>query len=51
MFDNYHLTRKNTSYHIVILHGHLWGGRFQMAVVGNARLPVEMSGGHQAKKD
>jgi len=25
-FDNYHLPRKNASYHLVILHGHLWGG-------------------------
>jgi len=34
MINNYHLTRKNTSYRFVILHGHLWGGRFQMAGVG-----------------
>jgi hypothetical protein len=27
--DNYPLTRKNDSYHLVILHGLLWEGRFQ----------------------
>ena len=32
--DNYHLTRENAMYHLVILHGHLWGGRFQMALIG-----------------
>ena len=37
-FDNYHLTRKNASYHIVILRGHLWGGRFQMAGVGERQV-------------
>jgi hypothetical protein len=26
--DNYHLTRKNASYHLVIWNGQLWGGRF-----------------------
>ena len=29
--DNYHLTRKDDSYHLIILRGHLWGGRFKMA--------------------
>ena len=33
-FDNYHLPGKNASYHLVILRGHLWGGRFQMPVIG-----------------
>ena len=33
MIDNYHLTRKNASYHLVIWRGHLWGGRFQMAIL------------------
>ena len=32
ILDNYHLPRKNASFRLVILHGHLWGGRFQMAV-------------------
>jgi len=32
--DNYHLPRENASYHIVIWHGHLWGGRFQVAMIG-----------------
>ena len=27
--DNYHLPRKNASYNLVILHGHLWGGYFR----------------------
>ena len=30
ILDNYHLPRKNASYRLVILHRHLWGGRFQM---------------------
>jgi hypothetical protein len=30
--DNYHLTRKNDSYHLVIWNGHLWGGRFQVSL-------------------
>jgi hypothetical protein len=38
MFDNYHLTRKNASYHLLILHGPLWGGRFQMAATGKRQL-------------
>ena len=29
MFDNYPLTRKNFRFNLHILHGHLWGGRFQ----------------------
>jgi hypothetical protein len=33
MSDNYHLPRENASFHIIIWHGHLWGGRFQMAVI------------------
>ena len=32
--NNYHLPRENTSFRFVILHGHLWGGIFQMAVIG-----------------
>ena len=31
---NYHLTRENATFRFVILHGHLWGGIFQMAVIG-----------------
>jgi hypothetical protein len=37
-FDNYRLPRKNDSYHLVILHGHLWGGRFQMVVIRKGRV-------------
>jgi len=43
MIDNYHLPRKNASYHIVILHGHLWGGRFQVAVIWERRVTSENS--------
>src|SRR3989339_1589571 len=46
MIDNYHLPRENASYHIIILHGHLWGGIFQMLGIrerqvagGNGRGP------------
>ena len=38
MIDNYHLPRKNTSYRLVIWHGHLWGGIFQMSVVGERQV-------------
>jgi hypothetical protein len=31
--DNYHLPRKNASYRFVILHGHPWGGRFQVSEI------------------
>jgi hypothetical protein len=37
-FDNYHLPGKNTNYHLVIWHGHLWGGRFQMSVMGERQV-------------
>jgi hypothetical protein len=36
--DNYHLPRENASYHLIILRGHLWGGRFQMAVIGEGQV-------------
>ena len=36
--NNYHLTRKNASFHLVILHRHLWGGIFQMAGVGERQV-------------
>ena len=32
-FDNYRLPCKNASYHLVILCGHLWGGKFQVALI------------------
>ena len=38
MINNYHLTRKNTSFRFVILHRHPWGGRFQMAVIGERQV-------------
>jgi hypothetical protein len=38
MIDNYHLSRKNGSYHLVILRGHLWGERFQMVVMGERQV-------------
>jgi len=34
IIDNYHLSRKNASFDIIILRVYLWGGRFQMSVIG-----------------
>jgi len=49
--DNYHRPRKKASYHLVILHGHLWGGRVRVAVIeerqvtgGNGRNPSGQEG-------
>jgi hypothetical protein len=50
MFDNYHLPRKNARFDIIILHRHLWGGRFQMAVTGERQIPAGMAGNPQTKK-
>jgi hypothetical protein len=33
MIDNYHLPRKNATYHLVIWHGHLWGGKSQAPMI------------------
>jgi len=49
IINNYHLPRKNASYRFVILRGDLWGGRFQMAVIGGARVPAGTKGIFQAK--
>jgi len=38
MINNYHLPRKNASYHLVIWNGHLWGVGFQMAGVGERQI-------------
>ena len=38
MSDNYHLPRKNASFHLAILRRHLWGGRFQIAVLGERQV-------------
>jgi hypothetical protein len=38
MIDNYRLSRKNASFRFIILHGHLWGGRFQMSVIGGRQV-------------
>ena len=38
IISNYHLPRKNASFRFVILHGHLWGGRFQMPVIGERQV-------------
>ncbi|MBU4232709.1 MAG: hypothetical protein KKF43_09285 [Proteobacteria bacterium] len=38
MIDNYHLSRENASFDIIIWHPHLWGGRFQMAVIGERQV-------------
>jgi hypothetical protein len=45
--DNYHLPRKNASFRFVIWHGHPWGGRFQMAVIGE-RLANGGNGGESS---
>jgi hypothetical protein len=37
-FDNYRLTWKNASFHLVIWHGHLWGEGFQMSVTGERQV-------------
>jgi len=37
-FDNYHITRKNARFEIIILHRHPWGGRFPMRVRGERRI-------------
>jgi hypothetical protein len=34
----------NATFLLIILHGHLWGGRFQMSGVGDAWLPAGMPG-------
>jgi hypothetical protein len=38
MIDNYHLPRENATFRFVIWHGHLWGGRFQKAVIGGRQV-------------
>jgi hypothetical protein len=45
MIDNYHLPRKNATFDIVILHGHPWGGRFQMAGVGERQVTGSLTAG------
>ena len=40
-FDNYHHPRKNASYHLDILHGHLWGKDFRYQFIKE----VGLSGG------
>jgi hypothetical protein len=50
MFDNYHLPRKNARFDIIILRGRLWGGRFQMAVIGGRQVTGGMAGNPQKKK-
>ena len=47
MIDNYHLPRKNSSFHLIILHGHLWGGRFEMAGVGERVVPTPETAGRK----
>lgn len=44
MIDNYRLPRKDASFRFVILHRHLWGGKFQMSVIGE-RLVIGGNGG------
>ena len=47
--DNYHLTRKNASFHLDILHCHLWGEDFRCGGQGNARLPAGIAGALQVE--
>ena len=41
---------KRLVHDFIIWHGHLWGGRFQMAVIGDARLQTGMAGNPQTEK-
>jgi len=41
---------KRLVHDFIIWHGHLWGGRFQMAVIGDARLQTVMAGNPQTEK-
>jgi hypothetical protein len=50
MINNYRLSRKNATFRFVILHGHLWGGRFQMAVIGGRQVTGWIGRGFQAKR-
>jgi len=43
MIDNYHLTRENARFDIIIWHGHLWGRRFQMTAIGECQATGENS--------
>ena len=43
MIDNYHLPRENATFRFVIWHGHLWGGRFQMAGVGYRQFKARLA--------
>ena len=38
MFDAYHLPLENATFRFVIWHGHPWGGRFQMSVIGERQV-------------
>jgi len=38
MIDNYHLTRENASFYLIIMRGHSWGGKFQMTVTGERQV-------------
>ena len=49
-FDNYHLPRENASFHIIILHGHPWRGRFQMAGVGERQVTGENGRGPSSQE-
>jgi hypothetical protein len=47
----YHHPWKNASFRFVILRGHLWGGRFQMSVIGERQVTGGMAEILQVKKD
>jgi hypothetical protein len=38
MIDNYHITRENATFHIIIWHWHPSGGRFQMSGVAERQV-------------
>jgi hypothetical protein len=44
MFDNYHLPREDASFHLVISHGHLWGGRFEITAREERQVTEGMAG-------
>ncbi len=44
---SYHRASKIFRYDLLILRGRLWGGRFQISVKGEPRLPVGMAGNLQ----
>jgi hypothetical protein len=48
--NSYQQAQKNSSYHLVILGGHLWGGRFQMSATGERQVTGENGGNPSGRK-